>query len=218
MAISQFLGPLVAQVEARAFAVAPVLAFFAVAYFCPAAVAHHLVAVLPHIPEVVLVDVTLYVVAAEARASRDAPVAKHRRNVHAGTAEERVVAGVLLVAPEEPFAAVVHVDHVQFLDFADEVEHLAEFLVRELEQRIVLRAALREHGRDAPTLYADFQKQVENLREFLEVLAVHAGHHVEGEALRVGGHVDGAERVIETRGGSAEMVVAFLEAIQANRE
>ena len=52
----------------------------------------------------------------------------------------------------------------------------------------------------------------------LEVLAVHAGHHVEGEALRVGGHVDGAECVVETRGGAAEMVVAFLEAVEANRE
>ena len=142
--------------QAGAFAVAPVLAFFAVADFGPAAVAHDLVAVLPNVPEVVLVDVPLDVVAAQARASGNAAVAKHGTDVHAGTAEERVVTGVLLVASEETFAAVVHADDVQLFDFADEVEHLTEFLVRELEKRIVFCAAFREYRRDSPAFHADF--------------------------------------------------------------
>ena len=218
MAVGQFLCLLVAQVQARTFAVAPVLALLAVADLGPAAVAHHLVTLLPYFPEVVLVDVALDVVAAQARACRDAAVAKHGRDVHAGTAEERVVARVLLVAAEEAFATVVHVDDVQLLDFADEVEHLAEFLVRHLEQRIVLGAALREHRRDTPTLHADFQQNVENLREFLEVLAVHAGHHVEGEPLRMGGHVNRAERAFKAMRVAAEMVVAVLQTVKAYRK
>ena len=119
--------------QAGAFAVAPVFAFFAVADFSPTVVAHHLVAVLPYIPQVVFVDVTLDVVAAQARACRDAAIAKHRGYVHAGTAEERVVASVFFVAAEEAFAAVVHVNDVQLFHFTDEVEHLTEFLVCHLE-------------------------------------------------------------------------------------
>ena len=218
VAVSEFFCFLVAEVQAGTFAVAPVLAGLAVANFSPAAVAHHLVAVLPHVPEVVFVDVPLDVVAAQARASRDASVAKHGRDVYAGAAEERVVARVFLVATEEPLAAVIHVDDVQLLYFADKVEHLAEFLVRELEQRIVFCAALREHGRNAPALHADFQKQVENLREFLQVLAVHACHHVEGETFRVGRHVNSAERAFKAMRVATEMVVVCFEAVKADRE
>ena len=67
MAVSQLFRFFVTEMQARAFAVAPVFALFAVANFGPVAVAHHLIAVLPHVPEVVLVDVALDVVAAQAR-------------------------------------------------------------------------------------------------------------------------------------------------------
>ncbi len=218
VAIRKLFRFLVTEVQAGAFAVAPVLAFFAVADFGPVAVAHHLVAVLPHVPEVVLVDVALDVVATQARTCRDAAVAKHGTDVHAGTAEERVVAGVLLVTAEESFAAVVHVDDVQRFDFADEVEHLAEFLVRELEQRIVLGAALREHRCNAPALHADFQKQVQDAGEFLQVLAVHARHHVEGEAFGVGSHVDGSYGAFKAMRVAAKMVVVRFEAVETDGE
>ena len=202
--------------QAGAFAVAPVFALLAVADFGPAAVAHDLVAVLPDFPEVVLVDVALDVVAAQARTCGNAAVAKHGTDVHAGSAEERVIARILLVAAEESFAAVVHVDDVQTLYFADEVEHLAKFLVRELEQWIVLGAAFGEHCRDTPTLHADFQEQVENLREFLEVLAVHASHHVEGEAFGVGSHVDGSHSAFKAMRVATEVVVVRFEAVEAD--
>ena len=204
--------------EAGAFAVAPVFARLAVTDFCPAAITHDLVAVLPYFPKVIFVDVALDVVAAEARASGNASVAKHRRDVHAGTAEERVIAGILFVTAEEAFAAIVHIDDVQLFHFADKVENLAEFLVRHLEQRIVLGATLREYCRDTPTLHTDFQEQVENLRKFLEVLAVHAGHHIEGETFGVGGHVDGAQRSFKAMRIATEMVVVCFETIEADCE
>ena len=112
MAVGQFLRFFITEMQAGAFAVAPVFARLAVADFCPTAVAHDLVAVLPYIPQVVFIDVALDVVATEARACRDASVAKHGRNVHAGAAEERVVAGVFFVTAEESFAAVVDADDV----------------------------------------------------------------------------------------------------------
>ena len=63
--------------EAGAFAVAPVFACFAFTSFSPVAVTHDLVAVLPNVPDIILVDVPLDVVAAQARACRDASVAKN---------------------------------------------------------------------------------------------------------------------------------------------
>ena len=218
MAVGQLFRFLVTEVQAGAFAVAPVLAGLAVADFCPAAVPHHLVTVLPHVPDVVLVDVSLDIVPTQAGAGRNAPVAEHRRHVHTGPTEERVIAGILFVTAQKTFTPVIHVDDIQGLHLTDKVKDLPEFLVGQLEQRIVLGAALREHRRDTPALHADFQENFENLRQFLKVLPVHAGHHVESEPLGVSGHVDSSECVVETRGGSAEMVVAFLEAIQANRE
>ena len=174
MAISQFLRLFVPKVQAGAFAVAPVLAGLAVADFSPAAVAHHLVAVLPYVPEIVLVDVPLDVVPTQARASRNAPVAKHGTDVHTGPTEERVIAGFLLVAPEKPFAAVIHVDDLQGLHLPDKVKDLPEFLVGQLEQRIVLGTALGEHRGNTPALHADFQENFKDLREFLQVFPVHA--------------------------------------------
>ena len=56
---------------------------------------------------------------------------------------------------------------MHILDFADKVEYLAEFLVCKLEQRIVLGAAFREYSRNSPAFHADFQENVENLREFI---------------------------------------------------
>ena len=49
---------------ARAFAVTPELAILAFAGLCPTAVAHDLVAILPHVPKVIFVNVTLDVVTA----------------------------------------------------------------------------------------------------------------------------------------------------------
>ena len=78
MAVSKFFGLLVSEMEAGAFAVAPVFAGLAFTGLSPVAVAHDLVAVLPNVPDIILVDVSLDIVATEARACRDAPVAKNR--------------------------------------------------------------------------------------------------------------------------------------------
>lgn len=218
MTVSQLFRFFVTEMQAGTFAVAPVFAGLAIANFSPTAVAHHLVAVLPYVPNIILVDVALDVVAAQARASRDTSVAEHGRDVYAGAAEERVVAGVFLVTAEEAFAAVVHADDVQFFHFADKVEHLAEFLIRELEQWIVLGAAFREHRCHAPALHTDFQKHVQDFREFLEVFAVHTGHHIEGEAFGVGGHVYGTQRSLKAMRIATEMVVACFETVKADGE
>ena len=68
------IAVVVVEVEAGAFTVAPDLAVFALAFPGPRAVAHHLEAVLPDIPEVVAVDVALVHVAAHRSAAADGAV------------------------------------------------------------------------------------------------------------------------------------------------
>lgn len=99
----------VVEVEAGAFAVAPDFAVFAFAFLGPAAVAHHMEAVLPHIPEIVLVDIALVHVAAHGGAAADGAVATDAGHVDPAAAVEEMVAHLLLVLAEETLAGVADV-------------------------------------------------------------------------------------------------------------
>ena len=81
------------KVHASTFAVAEEFAVVARCKFAhPLAVAVWLEAVLPHIPEIVVVDIALVVLATHAGASRDAAVDEDRRYTHARSTMEQVVA------------------------------------------------------------------------------------------------------------------------------
>ena len=66
MAEQQF-AILVSQVESVAFAITEHLAVATFVFLHPTAVAEHLVAVGPHIPEIICVDVALMVVGSDTR-------------------------------------------------------------------------------------------------------------------------------------------------------
>ena len=100
----------VVEVQAGAFAVAPHLAALALAFLGPASVTHHLEAVLPHIPEVVAVDVALVHVAADRGTAADGTVATYRGHLNAAAAVEEMVANLLLVRTEETLAGVANID------------------------------------------------------------------------------------------------------------
>ena len=102
----QQVAVVVVEVEAGAFAVAPHLAVFALAFAGPTAVAHQLEAVLPDIPEVVPVNVSLVHVAAYRGASTDATVATDTCHLDTAAAVEEMVANLLLVVAQEAFAGV----------------------------------------------------------------------------------------------------------------
>lgn len=98
----------VVEMEAGTLAVAPHLARGALVLPGPAAVAHHLETVLPHIPEIVLVDVALVHVAAHGGAAADGAVATDARHVDPAAAVEEMVAHLLLVLAEETLAGVAY--------------------------------------------------------------------------------------------------------------
>ena len=101
----------VVEVEAGTFAVAPHLARGALVLPGPASVTHHLEAVLPHIPEIVLVDIALVHVAAHGGAAADGAVATDAGHVDPAATVEEMVAHLLLVLAEETLAGVADVYH-----------------------------------------------------------------------------------------------------------
>ena len=88
----------VAKVHGAALAVAPGFAVAALVCLHPAAVAVGLEAVLPDIPEIILVDVALVVVAAYAQAAGYGAVAKDGCYAYARYAVEQMVTYQALVA------------------------------------------------------------------------------------------------------------------------
>ena len=100
------IAVVVAEVHAAAAAVFPPSAGGAFAGFHPRVVAVGLEAVFPHIHEIVLVDVALMIIGADAGAGRYGPVAEHPANRDAGLAEEEIVPHVAFVVAKEALAAV----------------------------------------------------------------------------------------------------------------
>lgn len=73
----------VAEMHAVALAETPHFAVSALVFFHPFPVTVELESALPHIPEAVVVDVSLMVVAADAEAARDGAVGENRGDVDA---------------------------------------------------------------------------------------------------------------------------------------
>ena len=127
----------VAQVKAVAVTVAEETALGAVAGALPGVGAVGLVAVLPDVPELVLVDVALMIVGTDAGTGSDGAVGHDGADGDTRLAEEGKVAHLALVVAHESGATVGGVDAALAACLADEVEHAAVFLVAEVHQRVV---------------------------------------------------------------------------------
>ena len=206
----------VAQVEAVALAIAPHLALGALVFLHPLAVAIHLVLVLPDVPEAVLVDVALMVVAADAEASRDGAVGQDGGDVDAGAARVEVVAYLALVGPQKAVAAVVGTDPAFATGGLDELHHLHELLVAELEVGLVGGTAEGKHGEEPPAADAQRDEVVAELRQVLDGALVDAGDDVPGEAGVLLHGLHGDEHVLEAVGVAPHPVVVVLEAVEAD--
>ena len=97
---------IVVEVHAITFAVLPHFAIGTLALLGPATVAELLEAILPHIPEVILVDITLGEVGSYAGATRDIAIDTNGGDTHARMALKGVGAHTHLVAREKALAAI----------------------------------------------------------------------------------------------------------------
>ena len=89
---------LVSQVESIAFAISEHLAVATLIFLHPTAVTEHLVAVGPHIPEIICVDVALMVVGSDARTGGYTSVGKDRPDMFACIALVECVTHLRLIA------------------------------------------------------------------------------------------------------------------------
>ena len=104
------LAVVVIEVQAGALAVTPDLAVFTLSFLGPRTVAHQLEAVLPDLPEIVLIDIALIHVAAYRGAATDAAIATNTGHLDATTAVEEMVADLLLIFAKEALARVADVE------------------------------------------------------------------------------------------------------------
>ena len=121
MAAQQFVVFLLSQMQAVTFAVFEGFAIGTDAGFCPRAVAHNLVAVIPNIPKIVLVNVSLNIVGTQTGAGADRPVHQNRTNVDSGAAEKRRIADFKLVVAEKTLATVRCFDNSLFSCLFDKI-------------------------------------------------------------------------------------------------
>lgn len=132
----------IVQVHAVALAVAEEGTVGTKAGLCPTAVAEGLEAVLPHVHEVIVVDVTLVVVGTDAGTGGDGAVRQDGGDTDAGVAGVEAVAHLAFVTAEETLAAVTGMYFPLAAGTADEVHQTFEIAVVQLE--------LGDNGRHAP--------------------------------------------------------------------
>ena len=101
-------------------------------------------AVLPYIPEAIAVDISLGVVCAYARTSRDVAINANRRYIHTRVTHIEMVTHFALVAPQEALAGVVEVYASLLACGADKLHKLTELLLVEVQSLIALGTSRRE--------------------------------------------------------------------------
>ena len=204
----------IVEVEAVAFAVAPLLAGGALSFAGPEAVAVGLEAVVPHLPEAVVVDVTLVEVAAYGGAAGDAAVAEDGGYLDAGTAEIVLVAHLAFVWAEVALAGVVADDAPFLAGAASEVEEPCELLARELQLGVVSGTSHREDGEEAPALAAEGDKVLLDSVKLIVVAWVDTGYDIPEEVVLFGEEADGTRGAVEGIRGLPHPVVVALEAVE----
>ena len=140
----------IAEVETVALAIAPHLATGALVGLHPFTVAVDLELVLPNVPEAVLINVALMIVAADAETARDGAVGKHRGDVDACAARIIMIAHLAFIFSKESVASIVGTNLALQAGLLDELHHLHKLLFAELEHRFVGGTAERKHSKQAP--------------------------------------------------------------------
>lgn len=217
VAVSDFPGFLIAEMEAPALTVAPIFATGAVAFPRPSAIPHDLEAVFPDIEEIVLVNVSLDVISAERRTGGNGAVRKNGADVYTRAAEKRIAAGHLLIRAEKTFAAIVGVDSALLTGLPDEIENLLELGVVQFENGISLRPPFRKNGGDAPVPEPETNEELTDLGKLGQVLLVDAGNDIEGKARNMRSPLNSLGCSFKRMRMPPKMIMGKPEPIQADR-
>ena len=144
--------PLVFRMEMHraAKAVLVHLAVGTLASLHPSTVAEGLEAVFPNNKEIILIDIALHIAAVDVGASGDRAVNQDRADGDTSAAEIIPVADLALIGTDVCLAAEHAVDFPLFAGGYDEIHHLAELLITELQAIIGSSATNRGDGEQTP--------------------------------------------------------------------
>ena len=137
---------IVVEVHTIALAVLPHLAVGALALLRPRAVAELLEAVLPHIPEVIPIDIALREVGAYRGAARNIAIHTDRGDANAGVALKGVGTNTHLVARNKAFARVRSLNTALFAALLDKLHKVGKLLIVELHRHILRGTTYGEDG------------------------------------------------------------------------
>lgn len=216
MAESHFIGLLVPEVQTIPFAMAEEFAILADTRLGPGAIPHDLVPVFPHVGEVVLVDVPLDKTVPQVGACGDASVHEYGAHIDSSTAEKEVVSDTALIVPQEALASVVGFYLALLAGLFNEVEYSFEFIVGQLQLRILRSSSDGENRRDPPSPHTEVDQQLSDLRQLVEVAVVDAGQHIVFE-VRMRQHLDRIDGSVEGEWVLAQPVVRVTQSVQAYR-
>ena len=154
------LAIVVVEMHSVSFTVAEHLAILADTLLCPFAMAKDLKAVFPHIPKVILVDVPLLVVVADARACRDASVCQYASHRETCLTTVQMVANPPFIFAQKSLAGILSVDFPFLSCVLYEIEQPYELVIVELKFFMLSRTPYGENGEQTPFAYSIFPKRL----------------------------------------------------------
>ena len=202
--------------HAIAEAIAEVLTVCALVLAHPVAVAVGKETALPDVHEVVVVDIALLVVAADAGAGGDGAVDKDGADGDTSLAGVEVVAHLSLIVAEKSLAAVVYLKFALAAGLPNEVENAAELVAPELHDRIGSGSPDREHSEEPPAAHALGDEVRLDVMEFRVVTTVDAGDDIGHKSVHADYPGEGFVYSLETVGMAAHPVVIVAKAVETD--
>ena len=200
----------ITQMHSVALTIAEVGAILALALAHPFAIAIRSVAILPDVHKIVLVDVALIIVGADAGAGSYGAVGHYGAYADACLTGEEAVAHLTLVVAQKALATVIHSDAPFLARTFYKIKDTSELLTGEPHIGVLGGSAHREDGEEPPALYALADEEFLYIIELGVVTTVHAGYYVEEEALLCHQHIYGFAHHLKALLVAPHPIVVFL--------
>ena len=170
----------ITEMHAIATAETPVTALLAVALVHPVALTVGMVAVFPHLHEVVVVDITLVIIGTDTGTGGYGAVGHDGAYGDSCLTVEEHVANLAFVTTQKTLATIGGINTPLLARLTDEVKHTPILLISNLHHRVFGRTAYGENGVDTPVAYTLADEIVADGWQLVIITLVDTGYHVRG--------------------------------------
>ena len=202
--------------HAVALTVAEVFAVGTLVTTHPFTIAVQHIAVLPYIHEVILIDVALIVVCADAGTGSDGTVGHHGAHADAGLTGEETVTYFTLVVTQEAFAGEFGRYNAFPAGSPDKLHQADMLFTRQLQLRVLGGTSYRENGKEPPSFEAQADEKVADPGQMRIIAPVHAGNYVKLYLAGLHYHLDGGCGTLERALSAPHPIVILPQAVQAD--